>query len=300
MITWERYQLNPIIKPLPNSWTLEGTMTADLVRLDDMIFFYFIGKSGGIDQLGLLTCKYSDFNGYKWDHYPHNPILRIGPPESFDCHGICDPSIAIDKSGAFWLYYSAFGDGPDTIGLATSSDGYTFIKHATPVITGRAPEVVYRNSVFYLFHLKENENAGYEIQLSTSNNGIDFSEMGPALKPSNSGWDSRSVVTPRIFYESGIYIMTYAGDNESKDYPYRFGHAFSRDLLNWERYAENPVFRTATTGWDSAAIWFGEVFKHEDKYYMFYEGTDRSKSQIGLAFCSQDIADIGKSVIEHL
>ena len=89
--------------------------------------------------------------------------------------------------------------------------------------------------------------------------------------------------------------MIYAGSSEYKDYPANFGLAYSNDLINWTKYADNPIFHRGEKGnWDEGGIWFGTINKINNLYYMWYEGFgggisreneygQGGKSQIGLA-----------------
>ena len=128
---------------------------------------------------------------------------------------------------------------------------------------------------------------------------MEFTEKGVIFSPSTEGWDSLSVVTPRIFFDEGIYILIYAGDNEEKDYPKNFGIAFSKDLLSWTRYPGNPILSSGSQGsWESRAIWFPEILKVNENYYLWYEGYDGKCSQVGLAISSSPLGKIGRSILE--
>ena len=139
---------------------------------------------------------------------------------------------------------------------------------------------------------------GYEFHLATSKDGFNFIEEGPVFTPSEDEWDSLSVVTARILYDDGIYIMGYAGDDKEKDYPRRVGMAFSKDLRHWVKYPGNPVFQGGAPGsWESRAIWFPEIFRQGDKYYMWYEGYNGEGSQVGMAVSDSPITQIGRSIL---
>jgi hypothetical protein len=92
--------------------------------------------------------------------------------------------------------------------------------------------------------------------------------------------------------------MAYGGDDEEKDFPKNFGLAFSRDMRNWIRYPDNPVLSIGPPGsWECRAIWYPEILKFHDKYYMWYEGYDEEKSEVGLAVSESPIIEIAKSVL---
>jgi len=294
-IIWEKYSDNPVpsLAVKPGSWRADASMTVDLIEQENRYQIFYVGKTGGKDAIGIASCPTDRFDGISWEDYAKNPVVSPGEPGSYDSKHAVDPS-ALVHEGKVFLYYSALGDGPDSIGLAISEDGINFKKQEQPVLVGRAPEVVKTDGSIYLLYSMDSPKGGYEFHLATSTDGINFKAEGPVFTPDNTGWDSLSVVTPRILYKSGIYIMAYAGDDKEKDYPTHFGFAFSKDMRTWKRYAGNPVFSGGAEGtWESRAIWYPEIFPHQGKYYMWYEGHDGKRSQVGMAVSQSPIVEIG-------
>jgi predicted GH43/DUF377 family glycosyl hydrolase len=298
-IVWHKFDNNPVIPVIPNSWKDGGAMTSDILKKGNRYYFYYIGKTKGKDSLGLAYADVDKFDGVTWKDGDNNPILSPGPTGSFDSKYIVDPA-AISIKDKLYLYYSGVGDIEDSIGLAISEDWKTFTKHPEPVLRGKAPEVVRKDNKIYMYYLEDNTKGGWDYHLALTEDGIHFKTEGPVFKTAAQGWDSFSVLTARIFEEDGIYIMSYAGDDEVQDCPKYFGHAFSNDLINWVRYPENPVLEKGKNGdWESKAIWFPEILKHGNKYYMYYEGNNGSYSQTGLATCEDSIAAVGKKILNN-
>ncbi len=296
-ITWKKHPANPVVPVLAQSWRDGATMTSDIICKGDRYYFYYTGKKGGADSIGLATQTIASFTGDGWKDHDINPLIKPGISGAYDSKHCVDPA-AIEHAGKLFLYYSAIGDGPDRIGMAVSDDGHSFRKHPEAVLEGRAPEVVLKDGLIHLFYVLGNPKGGYEYHLAVSKDGINFKPEGPVLQPSVSGWDSYTIVTARIFLENGVYVMSYAGDYKEKDYPKRFGLAFSSNLRVWNSYPKNPVFEAGALGtWESRAIWFPEILKHGGRYYMYYEGNNGSFSQIGLATCDDPIAEIGRSLL---
>ena len=68
--------------------------------------------------------------------------------------------------------------------------------------------------------------------------------------------------------------MTYSGCRRFDDYPEAFGLAKSKDLVHWDRFPDNPILHRGNAGeWDEGAIWFPTIYKHDDKFYLWYEGS---------------------------
>lgn len=290
---WTRESNNPIIPIKSKSWKEDVTATPDIIRVGEKYFLYYAGQSKGYEQIGVMTIDKGKFNGKTWNDYFGNPVLKVGNLGDFDSKYVTDPA-TVNVNGTIYLYHSGIGEGPDSIGLATSADGYNFKKYTfNPIFEGRAPEVVYRNGLFYLFYADENEAGGYQINLAISKDGYNFKKYrkNPMFRGSRD-WDSCSVTTPRIFYESdGNYYMVYAADNEFKDLPRYFGLAVSKDLYSWKSYSDSPFFEVGKPGtWDDKAIWFGTVYKFGNAYFMWYEGcSTKGISQIGLAKTGKEV-----------
>ena len=298
-IIWKKFDNNPVkaLAAEPGTWREGASMTVDVVDRGDKWQIFYVGKKDGQDSIGIATTSKDGFDGASWQDDTRNPILTPGAPGSYDSKHVVDPA-AVEWNGQIYLYYSAIGDGPDSLGLAVSEDGLHFKKEEAPVMVGRAPEVVKHNGLIYMFYSMDNPKGGYEFHLATSSDGRHFEPQGPVFTPSESGWDSLSLVTPRIFTEEGIFVMAYAGDHQEKDYPTQFGFAFSKDLREWIRYPGNPVFSGGVPGsWESKAIWFPEILKVDDTYYLWYEGNDGKVSQVGMATTKSPLADIGRKVL---
>jgi hypothetical protein len=303
---WKKYGYSPVMPTVAGTFKSIHTANPDILTANDLVYFYYRGGDGN-DRIALATAPYSSFNGVNLADYPDNPIINIGK-DSFDDLAVLDPATLIFKDKVF-LYYSGLGrKGIDAVGLAVSKDRYVFEKYGkNPVITGRAPEVVLKDGVIYLYYVMPNEYSGYSIFLATSVDGYSFTRYGsgPVFGPgAGDEWDSKSVTVQRIREKDGVYYMFYAGDDKYRDYPPYFGVAFSYDLVHWYRGTQNPVFSRGKKGaWDDGGIWFPEVFPYKNKLYLYYEGWGGGEShekeygtgghsQIGLAISDAELEDM--------
>ena len=295
---------NPVWPSAPNSLKAWHTANPDILATDSTIYFYY--RSGdGTDRISLATVPYNIFNGRNFIDVPNNPIVDV-TKKSFDSRACLDPATLRFNNRTF-LYYSGLGEGDDMVGLAVAGDYQNFTKQERPVIKGRAPEVVLKDGVIYMFYVLPNAIGGYSIYLATSTDGYDFRQYGkaPVLNYSAPGaWDDKTVTTPRISEKDGVYYMVYAGDNMYRDYPPYFGLAFSYDLIHWTRSTQNPVFSRGKKGqWDDGGIWYGELFLYKGRYHLYYEGWGGGESheneygrgghsQVGMATGSFDVEEM--------
>jgi predicted GH43/DUF377 family glycosyl hydrolase len=264
---------NPVWPSVPNSFKAWHTANPDILATESTVYFYY--RSGdGTDRISLATVPYNIFNGKNFIDVPNNPILDVSK-KTFDSRAVLDPAALYFNKKVF-MYYSGLGEGDDSIGLAISGDYMNFVKEESPVMTGRAPGVVFKDGVIYMYYVLRDGIGGYEIHLATSTDGYKFTPFGrtPVFTRGPKGsWDDKSVTTPRISVKDGVYYMIYAGGGKYLDYPPCFGMAFSYDLVHWTRSTQNPVFSRGKKGqWDDGAIWFGDMFLYKGKYNLYYEG----------------------------
>lgn len=81
----------------------------------------------------------------------------------------------------------------------------------------------------------------------------------------SSTWDNMIRERGFILNEDSIYKMWYTGYKDSDTAVKYLGYATSKDGINWQRYAGNPIFKDR---WAEDMM----VFKYDGKYHMFLEG----------------------------
>ncbi|RYG38151.1 hypothetical protein EON81_04480 [bacterium] len=203
-------------------------------------------------------------------------IVDVGDPGEFDSTDVLDPAV-IEFNGRILVYYSAIGDGPDSVGLAVSEDGGETYRKVGNVLEARAPEVfVEEGKVKMLAQRLKGDS--YELFIFESEDGESFVQVGeePAFAPDKGSWDGLSVVTFRQVGEhEGWHYVVYGGSADHADEPDFFGLARSRNLQDWERHPGNPIFGVGPRGTvDGGAIWFPALLESEDGWLMIYEGSE--------------------------
>lgn len=171
------------------------------------------------------------------------------------------------KDGNTWyLVYEGAGlsnSWPGDIGLATSTDGTTWIKAATnPILKHQTtgwekvnigtPSLWKKGDTWYLYY---HGFDGKDVQIGVAT-GKDLKALvrhpqNPIIKTGGAGtWDSGTVGWRSIVQEGNYYYMVFEG---STDPPYDVakwssGIARSTDLLNWTKWAKNPVLTPTSQG----------------------------------------------------
>ena len=172
-ISWQKSSKNPLpsLSAETGTWREDASMTVDVLPREDHFQIFYVGKKEGHDSIGIATLSKENFDGTGWTDYPQNPVLSPGEPGSYDSTHIVDPA-CVELDGKVYLYYSALGDGPDSIGLAIADDGLHFTKEEKPVLVGRAPEVVLDEDTIYMIYSLEHPNGRYAFHLATSKDGM--------------------------------------------------------------------------------------------------------------------------------
>lgn len=279
-LKWNRTSA-PILPPEGDRWKSRWTANPDFLTFQGRSLVYYrgngeiSGRTGLHDRIG--GCEIREIGPNKLIVDPLNGgdfLVDVGAEGSFDDRDVLDPATVVFQ-GKVWLYYSAVGNGPDSIGLAVSEDGETFEK-VGKVITGRAPEVILKDGEIYLIYQLTDEAGGYQIHLAKSADGLNFQPVvdEPIFPRVPKSWDSLSLVTARLTVEDDTFYMVYGGSAYLPDEPDFFGLARSKDLVNWEPHPGNPIFGCGQKGApDGGAIWFPAVFETPEVYAMLYEGS---------------------------
>lgn len=229
------------------------------------------------------------------------PILDLGSLGSFDDCGV-NPSCVLTISGKKHLYYIGWQRASRTpymlfTGLATSTNGNSFIKLRPTPILDRTPEepfsrsapfVLALNGIYHMWfwsckHWTSTENSIHYnnvIKHATSTNGTDWNvTMQDCITPDFI--DEFSVGRPWVIFENNSFKMWYS--IRSKNSPYKIGYAESTDGVNWVRKDDLVGIHRSEIGWDSEMICYPCVLDVNDKRYMFYNGNQHGASGFGYA-----------------
>ncbi len=295
---WRHAPDNPVLPAAGTTWKSCWTANPDVLEWRGRHLLYYRGNgvlpgTDGQRHDRIAAAEITSLSGSGLVLRPLNddqPVIDVGPPGAFDADNALDPA-ALAFGGQVWLYYSATGPGPDSVGLARSADGEHFAK-VGKVITGRAPEVVLHDGQVHMLYQRL-IGQSYQLYLAASADGEHFVDVvdRPVFGPAAGGWDSLSITTSRVSREGDWFYMIYGGSAYLADEPDYFGLARSRNLIDWERHPGNPVFGCGAKGTpDGGALWFPALVQTEDSFVMLYEGSRGKYSwDLSSAICLADI-----------
>lgn len=289
-LAWRHSEKNPVIPATGKGWTKVWTANPDFLNYKGKQLLFYRGHGtltdsdkDNHDRIGLA--EVADTSAHAIALRPLNnnrPIINNGEPGAFDAYHALDPASVIFKDEIF-VYYSAIGPGPDSVGMARSRDGVTFTKHGK-IMDGRAPDLIVKDGRLYMTYQVKREKkgsdsanaAGYELFLAVSDDGIRFERVvpEPILRPDPGKWDNQCISTGRLFTQGNYHYLLYGSSFQLEDQPDYFGLARSKDLVNWERHSGNPIFGCGAKGTpDGGAIWFPALLEEPDRYVLLYEGS---------------------------
>lgn len=296
---WEK--LGRIIEPRGDlEWMRTHAMVPTAEQVEGNVFrIYFSGRD---------DCNRS-FIGYAHIDVaaPHRilrisekPVLGLGELGCFDDNGVT-PSWIVIHEGKKYLYYIGWKPRSTTrmsvvAGLAVSRDGgETFMRVSRapilrltdkePFSILTAPCVLKEGRLWRMWYVSGVEwvNADlprYNIKYAESIDGVSWDQQGVVCIDSTSS-EETALARPCVLQENGAYKMWFSTRERGRSY--RIGYAESGDGIKWERMDDQVGIDVSESGWDSEMIEYAFVFKHDDRYYMVYNGNNYGANGIGLA-----------------
>jgi hypothetical protein len=244
------------------------------------------------------------------------PLFLPGTPGSFDETGITMTSI-VDVGSEKYLYYCGW-NRRSTVPYALSiglikvrNSGNVFEKiYDGPImdrsifnpISVSAPMVIFDDDIFKMWYITFTEWVSVEgkfepifvIKYATSKNGIDWdTDFNICL---NSTYPGESLARPWVIKDKGIYKMWFSargaeGYRLVSGKHYMIEYAESIDGINWTRVKEKFQLCLSENGWDSEMLAYASVLKHNDEYFMLYNGNYFGKTGFGYATSNSEIID---------
>lgn len=118
LVHWEKHQGNPILRVgPPGSWDSRFASDPVLTRIGGVWHLFYYGFDGRQACDGVALSNGGSL--VDWAKLPANPILRPGPPGSYDCLHAHKPFV-LEHRGVFYHFYCAVSETERTIALATS------------------------------------------------------------------------------------------------------------------------------------------------------------------------------------
>lgn len=154
-----------------------------------------------------------------------------------------------------------------------------------------------RSGKFWTLYGSYPKQGSYEIDpgyegVASSKDGLTWNRAQDQYilsvhEPEVGDWEKDCIYQPWLVEHKGRFYNFYNAKH-MPDWIEQIGMATSKDLLNWERYKDNPVVRVRPGGYDDKFCSDGKVFRDGDHWVMFYFGVGKGGAHIMVAF-SRDL-----------
>lgn len=257
---------------------------------------WYVGASLEEGTVGLAT----SVDGVNWAKEPTNPVLKVGPANTWDERGINGFSVLKEGTG-YSMWYSARGNASRSIGHAVSPDGITWTKYvANPIfvtgVSGTWDEnldgcfVIKDGPTYHMWYTAmEKATEIRRVGYASSSDGMNWTKEANAVLPTGAPgqWDEIYATWPSVIKEAdGSFTMWYFGSGGSP-FDTGIGWATSLDGKNWTKEYQ-PVLLGGSPGqWDAYLIGRPAVIRESpSQLHMWYVGAlgiSPTGAQIGYA-----------------
>jgi hypothetical protein len=292
----------------------EYAQSPQTLVFDDFVRIYFSTRS--VDQLNQKFRSHIAFVDMTKDlstvlKVSDQEAIPLGELGAFDEHGIF-PINVLRHGGVIYAYTCGWSrrvsvSVETAIGMAISRDnGLTFEKHGSgPVLSSSLHEpclvgdgfVLHIESVFHMWYIfgtgwkqyseHEAPDRTYKIGHATSSDGVEWDKQeARRIIPDLLG-EQESQALPTVIRVGSRFHMyfCYRYSHDFRKNPsrtYRIGHAWSDDLLTWQR-GDDPFERGAPGDWDSEMQCYPHVFEMDGRVLLLYNGSQFGRGGFGVA-----------------
>ncbi len=158
---------------------------------DTWFMYYTVAQTGEDDRIHLATSP----DGWTWT--PQGLVLDVGA--GWDSWKVGRPS-AVVVGGELRLYYDGNDGTARHTGMATSTDGRTFVRHPdNPLVLGAGAVDVDRVAdTWVLLHEGQTGTSAF-----TSADGVGWCDQGLVFGLTGQSWDAYGQVTPALYTRDG-------------------------------------------------------------------------------------------------
>lgn len=222
-----------------------GTYPTSVINHNNKLLAYYAGwtRCESVPFNVAIGIAESKDDGESFEKFGDGPVLSYTINEPFVLSG---PKIRKFNNtlylfyiaGSKWILHEGKPEPVYKIRVATSEDGFNWIKHDKNLIESRieeneaqaSPDVIFSGGKYHMFFCYRysqgfrGKDKGYRIGYASSSDLINWTrdDSKAGIDVSNEGWDSEMISYPHVFELDGKTYMFYLGNQVGK---YGFGLA---------------------------------------------------------------------------
>lgn len=244
-------------------WESEDVLNPSVVYYGGMFFNYYSGWDGNVWRTGLAVSS----DGKVWEKTGEY-LLDIRE-DYWDNTYIAANGSALSYADEIYYYYQGTDarSGHTQIGLAISSDGYSFEKRSDdPVlIIGESeawdshavadPYVINYDGKLYMYYLGMDCHSVQRLGVAMSDDGINWVKYknNPIMDLGIHGaFDENGLGEPSVIYKAPYFYMLYTGRNAYEQR--NIGFAISKDGINWKKMNIQGIINLNENDWDNQVV----------------------------------------------
>ena len=289
----------PILEPkgfpfiyYSGNWEGRWVYHPKIIEKAGKFYMFYSGKSG-LNFLGNVKINMRQDIGLaisndlsRWERYKEDPIFYPSSNKKDWDSGLVCHSYILKEAGKYYMFYdgSSIGNWKESIGIAKSNDLINWERiDKNPVLesgsfwwdsihVSRCCVIKKEDGNFYMLYAG-NDGICERIGAARSKDLINWDKFirEPVIDLGPKGsWDDTYVSDPKILKVKNYYLMTYTGYQGDRGCT---GLAYSKDLINWNRFPLNPILEAGPKGsWDQDESARADFVTLNNEYYLFYTG----------------------------
>lgn len=218
-VSWSQPQI--VLSPNIDTGWEDQVNRPSVIKIQNIYHMWYTGQIPGHSWIGYATSP----DGIIWNRMSTKPIMSADA--GWEKVAVMCPHVIYDnEQSQFRMWYSGGDQGePDSIGYATSKDGFAWTKNpdnpiflANPKnswesykVTGSS--VIQHNGSYDMFYIGFGSTSA-QIGLARSNDGISGWKRhpeNPIICPGIGKWDGDSVYKPSVIFEGDQWKLWYNG-----------------------------------------------------------------------------------------
>ena len=301
---WRRPSTNPLPIVIAPDFTHASHPT--VIHVKDNRFFLVFASRDKSQRSHLFGTFVNVNNGAIAIESNIKALATPGSVGTFDCDGILPCNFVKDGENIF-LYYCGWQNLPETRWICDSG---RFIVDTTKAtcdrqfngpIFGRNKDnplfavmtAVYKKSdgdwiTWYNKGISWNLNdkrweAKYGVHIALSSDGVTWDSKEGLVIPFLDDQE-HSFGRPTVLFEGNKFHMWFGCRGSAGMPEYKLGYASSINGVDWKRQDSLSGVTPSGSNWDSHAVTYPSVFRHQNFIYMLYCGNNYGKTGFGYAF----------------